>query len=284
MGQTLNVSTLRRQNQNINLLSSETNFFLYYFHFMNVLKKSLTRKNIFVANFDFNFSNNSIFLSTHIFFKTVKIRKFRLKKKVCKIKKKYLRQLKLLWFIFQQQILNNNFLNSQFIKYSYRKLANIISLRRKKNTYRALKSSSLKKTFIKKRNLSRFKKISFERSKLSNILRFRCVKDNFRLRRDFSSLKSIYSNFDQENLVASSLKKKNLNSIYNKHGYQTLKVGDFFFKQFRALKKNSVTLIIYNLNKQVNVKLTKYLYHRFKRFTNVLFSRQSNLFFDFIKL
>lgn len=66
--------------------------------------------------------------------------------------------------------------------------------------------------------------------------------------------------------------------------FQKLKIDKIFLNQFKFLKKTATVLVVENVNKEIDIKIVKYLYIHFKRFINMLFSRRFNLFIDFIKL
>lgn len=157
MGQTANLLTLRKHELNLNLVGSSTKSFLYNHNFFNSLKQSLSRKRILLTESNVNFLTNTSFLNLKFFFRTNKVKKYKL---------------------------------------------GVIKLVNKK----VLKS------------------------------------------------------------------------------YPSLKFNQILRYQFDLLKKNLTILQIENLNRSINNKIVKFFYSRFKRFTNILFSRRFDLFVDFLKL
>lgn len=75
-----------------------------------------------------------------------------------------------------------------------------------------------------------------------------------------------------------------LKSRKNLDDYKNFRINKLFITQFKLLKKSVTILRINNLNKEIDLKVIKFLYLNFKRFTNLLFARRFNLFIDFIKL
>jgi hypothetical protein len=135
MGQPSNVSTLRRQHQSMNLLSSEGNNFFYCFSFVSALQQSLGSKHVLMIDHNLNFFQNSLFFSLVVFFRAVKtkIYKIVLAKKVAfkftklytnrrlKINTLFLNQFCLLkknLNIFTVKIMNKE-VNSKLIKFVY---------------------------------------------------------------------------------------------------------------------------------------------------------------------
>jgi hypothetical protein len=83
-----------------------------------------------------------------------------------------------------------------------------------------------------------------------------------------------------------NLRKSNLKSNFraNRSNFRNLSIHRFFFQKFFLFQKNSVVVNFYNLNKKVCSQVSKIFYQKFKRYLKLLFSRQNNLFFDFIKV
>ena len=76
MGQKSNLLTLRK-NKNLNLLNLQNKNFIYPITFLKLLKKLFNQKKIFLVNSSFNILGNQIILNLHLFFRTVKITKFK---------------------------------------------------------------------------------------------------------------------------------------------------------------------------------------------------------------
>jgi hypothetical protein len=244
MGQISNISTLRIQNKNLNLISFEQKNFLFLFQFLYQLKKFFVKKGVLFINFDCNHCHDTFFLTIELFLKTVKVNKFKIKKKPSYLQKKNLCKLKFFWTIFMQNFskirnFNSNILKKQLIKSSCQKLIKISNRK-----FHSLKKSSL----------------------------------NFR--------KILYMKKDSSKINFKNLKKSNLNCNFfvNRSKFRNLSIHKFFFQKFCFFQKNSVVINFYNLNKKVCFKVSKIFYNKFKRYLKLLFSRQNNLFFDFIKV
>lgn len=85
----------------------------------------------------------------------------------------------------------------------------------------------------------------------------------------------------------SKIYKLNFNTLKLKKtlgNYKNFRINKFFLIQFKSLKKIITILKINNLNKEIDLKIVKFVYINFKRFINILFARRFNLFIDFVKL
>lgn len=73
MSQTSNLTTLRTNKINLHLVNTNSNVFLHGFHFSNMLKHLLTKKDILITSVNINYSGNTLFLFLDLFYKTKKI-------------------------------------------------------------------------------------------------------------------------------------------------------------------------------------------------------------------
>lgn len=60
-------------------------------------------------------------------------------------------------------------------------------------------------------------------------------------------------------------------------------IAQFLSKEFSLVKSNFISLRLKVINRKVNKRLTRFFYHKLKRFSGSLFSRRFNFFADFLK-
>jgi len=78
MAQKSNLTTLRKRNLSLNLLSVNSTAFLYSITFIEFFNKLLAKKGIFLTQNTLNFNSNKMYLTSHIFFKGNKIQKLKI--------------------------------------------------------------------------------------------------------------------------------------------------------------------------------------------------------------
>ena len=72
MGQKSNLVTLRKNKANLNLLSTNSKYFLYGYKFSEFFEKLLNKKNVLISSKTLNINNNQIFINFNFFFRTIK--------------------------------------------------------------------------------------------------------------------------------------------------------------------------------------------------------------------
>lgn len=108
MGQKNNVLTLRKYNNSINFLGTNSKSLMSSFYFLIFLKKVFEKKKIFLTNSILNFSGNQSILNLYLFFRAQKIKIYKRKRK--RIQKNLKKKVfSLLWYK------NLNFLKINFI-------------------------------------------------------------------------------------------------------------------------------------------------------------------------